>query len=368
MKRLTFVMIFLVLVFGGTGLVFADEDMGVFVNLNTNSIQFIDPVTNTATEPLLVDELRRTGSGLLDVVITHDGKTAIVSNFGGARVFFIDISAGFNAPPTLLGSARTAIFAEDMVITPDDKYVLVTDGAFSSNIAVVDIPNRQFIHNNNLGWRDAQAIDITPDGETVVVVDYFGGWIHAYTLRSDGILLHKKSISVLPFWPINITISPDGRTAIATDAFSSHCLVFFFDSAGELHYQGVSSLPAQSGQSCVFSKDGSKAYYLSNSQSKGTMVHILNVTGVGQVSASGTSIKIWPRRGTGQFFGVDTMALDPSENYLYVTNPTSSAPINDVALLDLTTNTQVGYIPGLNFPVGIAFTTIMSENGNDHEQ
>jgi DNA-binding beta-propeller fold protein YncE len=88
---------------------------------------------------------------------------------------------------------------------------------------------------------------------------------------------------------------------------------------------------------------------------------ILEVTGVGKVSATGTSIKIWPRRGTGGFFGVDTMALDPSENYLYVTNPTDIRPINDVALIDLTTNTQVGYIPGHNIPTGIAFATIMSD-------
>jgi YVTN family beta-propeller protein len=358
MKRLTVVMIFFMLGLCGLGLVFADEDIGVFANMNTGSIQFIDPVTNIATDPLLVDELRRKGGTLLDVVITSDGRTAIVSSFGGSRVFFVDISAGFNAPPTYLGSARTAMFAEDMVITPDDKYVLVTDGGFASGVAVIEIATRTYIHNNNLGWRDAQAIDITPDGETVLVADYWGGAIHAYTLRSDGILIHKKTIWVLPFWPVNIAISPDGRTVIMPLAFASGCLVLYFDTAGELHYKGVIAMPSRAGQSCVFSKDGTKAYYLSNSQNKGTMVHILNVTGVGQVSPSGTSIKIWPRRGTGQFFGVDTMALDPSENYLYVTNPTSFGTINDVALIDLTTNTQVGYIPGLDFPTGIAFTTI----------
>ncbi|MFC2146694.1 hypothetical protein ACFLRT_04965, partial [Acidobacteriota bacterium] len=322
---------------------------------------FIDPVTNIATDPLLVDELRRKGGTLLDVVITSDGRTAIVSSFLGSKVFFIDISAGFNAPPTYLGSARTAMLAEDMVITPDDKYVLVTDGGFSSGVAVIEIATRKFIYNHNRGWRDAQAIAITPDGQTVLVADYLGGMIHAYTLRGDGILIHKKTISVLPFWPLNVSISPDGRTVIVVDAFISGCIVFFFDTEGNLFKKGVTSLPSQAGQSCVFSKDGTKAYYLSNSQAKGTRVHILNVTGVGQVSASGTSIKIWPRRGTVQFFGVDTMALDPSENYLYVTNPSPMNPINDVALIDLTTNTQVGYIPGTGFPTGIAFATIMSD-------
>lgn len=359
MKRLTVVIIFLMLGLGS--LVFADEDIGMFTNMNTDTIQFIDPLTNTASEPIFIKELRRKGGVLLDVVITSDGKTAIVSSFGGSRVFFIDISAGFSAPPTLLGFAQTHIFAEDMVITPDDKYVLVTDGLNSPNVAVVEIATRKFIRNNNLGWRDAQAIAITPDGETVLVSDFFGGAIHAYTLNSDGRLIHKKSILVLPFWPANIAISPDGRTVIVVNAFASRCVVLYFDTEGNLFSKGLTPLPSRNGQSCIFSKDGTKAYYLSNSQARGTLVHILNVTGVGEVSASETSIKIWPRRGTGGFFGVDTMALDPSENYLYVTNPTDFSAINDVALIDLTTNTQVGYIPGNNIPVGIAFTTIRSE-------
>jgi YVTN family beta-propeller protein len=214
-----------------------------------------------------------------------------------------------------------------------------------------------------LGARDAQAIDITPDGETVLVADYFGGQIHAYSLREDGILSHKKSIRILPFWPVNISISPDGRTVIVPLAYASGCIVLYFDTEGNLFYKGVTSLPSRAGQSVVFSKDGTKAYFLSNSQNKGTRVNILNVTGVGKVSASDISIKIWPRRGTSQFFGIETIALSPSENYLYVTNPSSSDAINDVAVIDLATNTQVSYIPGTGYPTGIAFATINRDSG-----
>lgn len=365
MKPFKLLMIFLMV---GMGIMVSADShgkaMGVFANLETNCIQFIDPETNTATEPLFGGELGSHGGGLLDVVITHDGKTAIVSNFGDSRIFFIDISGGFDTPPTLLGSSRTKIFAEDMVITPDDKYVLVTDGGLSSGVAVIEIAHRRYIHTNFLGTNDAQAIDITPDGETVLVADYLGGMVHAYTLRDDGILLHKKTIRILPFWPVNLTISPDGRTVIVPLAFASGCVVLYFDNDGNLFYKGVTSLPARTGQSCVFSKDGKKAYYLSNHHTKGTLVHILNITGVGRVSASGISIPIVPWRGTGQFFGVDTIALEPCENYLYVTNPTSTYAIADVSLVDLNTNTQAGYIPGTGHPTGIAFTTVPECDGN----
>lgn len=158
-------MMFLILGLGSLGLVYADEDIGVFANTNTDTIQFIDPITNTATEPLLVDELRSKGGDLLDVVITSDGKTSIVSSWAGSRVFFIDISAGFSSPPTFLGSTRAGMMAEDLVITPDDKYVLVTDGEFEFGVSVIEIATRKFIRCNKLGWRDAVAIAITPDGQ-----------------------------------------------------------------------------------------------------------------------------------------------------------------------------------------------------------
>lgn len=371
MKRLTFVMMFLVL--GLCSLVSADRDIGVFANNNTTCIQFIDPQYNTATEPLLVGELRRHGSDLLDVVITHDGKTAIVSSFSSAMIFFIDISAGFDAPPTLLGSVRTWMYAEDMVITPDDKFVLITDGSLSYGVSVVEIATRRFIRRNNLGWREAQAIVITPDGQTVLVADYYGRMVHAYTLDSDnGRLTFKKTIRI-GFQPVNLAMAPDGRTVIVPVVDVSGSVILYFDTAGNLFYKGTIAMPSMNGQSCVFSekKKGKypfKAYYLSNSQVSGTRVHILNVTGVGQVSPSGTSIKIWPRRGTSQLFGVDTMALNPDESYLYVTNPTLFGAIADVALIDLNTNSQVGYIPATGIPTGIAFARIKPGNGHGKQQ
>jgi len=353
-------MMFLVL--GLCSLIAADKAIGVFANSNTNSIQFIDPNTNTATMNYLGGELGSYGGGLFDVVITGDGKTAIVSNFGDSRIFFIDISGGFDVPPTILGSKRIGFFAEDMVITPGDEYVLVSDGGFSSRIAAVNL-DTWVVTNNYLGNRYAQAVSITPDGTTVLAADYSGRAVHAFTLNyADGSLTHIKTVRIAPFTPVNVAISPDSRTVITSIAGYSGSAILYFDDAGELVYKGVIAMPSKNGQSCVFNKDGTKAYYLSNSQTKGTLVHILNVTGVGQVSPSGTSIKIWPKLGTSQLFGVDTIALDPEERYLYVANPTLSGGLASVAVVDLESNTQVGYIPANGIPTGIAFTTIADED------
>jgi len=141
-------------------------------------------------------------------------------------------------------------------------------------------------------------------------------------------------------------------------AGSPVCVALSLDTLGMIYLGRVVAMPFKNGQSCVFNKAGDKAYYLSNSQNGGTKIVVLNVTGPGQVSASGTNITVFPRRGTSQLFGVDTIAIDPAENFLYVTNPTLSGGIQGVAIVDLATNSQVSYIKPNGIPTGIAFGTI----------
>jgi DNA-binding beta-propeller fold protein YncE len=376
MKRLRFFLIVMLMV-GLVGMVSADKPkkkgIGVFANLNTNCIQYIDPDTNTASDPLLKGYLGTYAGGLLDVVITANGKTAIVSNFGDSMIHFIDISEGFDEPPTLLGSVWISLFAEDLAITPDDKYVLITDGGLASQVAVVDIPNRSLVYVQDLRGRDAQAIAITPDPVTpeksiVLMADYLNGEIHSYSLDTNGYLSFRETQIVLPAWPVNIAISPDGKTVIVASAFLSIAPVFSIDSVGDLVFREFISLPALGGQSCIFDKKGEKAYFLTNGNpGKGTQVHILNVTGPGHVSASGTSITVYPPYGTGQFFGVDTIALDPDEEFLYVSNPTSFGALNGISVIDLTIPAHVFSIKGTGYPTGICFSAKTKGNGDDGE-
>jgi DNA-binding beta-propeller fold protein YncE len=361
MKRLMILMMFLM--FGLVGAVSANEAFGVFANSNTNNIQFIDPETNTTTGPWLAGQLGSYGGGLFDVAITPDGKKALVSNFGDSKVFCIDISGGFNAEPILLKTIKIPFFAEDIAITPDGTYAVVTDGGFSPRAAVIRVDCCNYLKTNNLGNKSAQAVAITwcenINSYCVVFADYFGRAVHLYTMdpEGDGTLVFRQTVKFPPFTPVNVAISPDGKTVIAAIAGWPCCIVLCFDDHCWLVSKKIVPMPFKNGQSCVFNKAGDKAYYLSNSQTGGTKVVVLNVNGPCEVSPSGTNIKIWPKLGTSQLFGVDTIALDPEERYLYVANPTLSGGLASVAIVDLETNTQVGYIPANGIPTGIAFTT-----------
>jgi len=374
MKRLNILIIFLMIVFVGS--VAAEDGLGVFASLNTGSIQYINPMTHEVSEPLLRSELGDPHGGLLDVAITPDGTKAVVSNFGDSRIFVIDITGGFDGTPTVLGSVYTTMSAEDIAITPDGKYALITDGALGDQIGVFDLATQSLVKMNNIGTLSAQAISITPDGQLVVVADYLGGAIHSFWLDSNGNLTFKETQLIMPFWPVNIAISPDGKTLLAPIAFNSVLPVFLIDSQHNLCFKEFIPLPSRGSQSCVFSYDGAKAYLLLNGNpAGGTLVSILNVTGPGQVSASGTAIVVEPTRDSGQFFGVDTIALGPNGNYLYVTNPTGAAAVRQgvktsppnfhsvagVSVLDLTTNTQVNFLDSIGIPTGIAFTSMDME-------
>lgn len=373
------ILLMLVLVSGMVRLAVAEEPIGVFANNNTNCIQLINPATHEASPSFLKGSLGSYGGGLFDVEITPDGKTAIVSNFGNSKIYFIDISGGFSAQPTILGRTNVGIFAEDLAVTPDGKYVLVTDGGFSSSISVIDVATHQMVSCQNFPDENSISIEVFtgPDGKLyVITTDYDTGKVRLYMMKENGKLKHLrtrhlygayleniaissdgKTAKIKPLHPVNISISPDGKTAITANA-SEYYAAAFAITANDIVFTGLVPLPTKSGQSCVFSKDGAKAYYLSNSVINRAIVHVLNVTGPGQVSYSGISIPIRPKRGTSQLFGVDTIAIDPSGNYLYVANPTVSGGTQRISIIDLTINQQVNYIQANGIPTGIKFATI----------
>jgi DNA-binding beta-propeller fold protein YncE len=341
-------------------MVVADEPIGIVAVSNTNCFHLINPLTQELSPAQLKGELGSYGGGLFDVMITPDGKKGIISNFGDSKIFVVDISGGFNGNPQVLGEVLIPFFAEDIDITPDGKYALVTDGGFSSRLAVVDIDNMAWIYNHNLKNRYANAVAIAPNGRFILLADYFAGNIHSYALAGDGSITFVQTEYILPLRPVNIAISPDGQTAIAVNAGSCNLAVFALSPDGQFGITGIVTLSSKNGQSCVFSKDGTKAYYYSNSQNKPPRIHVLDITGPGVVTVD-SYIDMSIPRGTSQLFGVDTLAIDPSGNYLYVGNPTLSGGVVETTVIDLATNTEVNQLGCNGIPTGISFGTITTD-------
>ena len=420
----------------------APAGVGGLVAINDlySSIKTVNPRTLTVSPRLLDGQMEGLpteetpspkGGGLFDAVITPDGKTAVVSNFGMQIVYFLDISNPDS--PTVLGSVPItydtgkvdeggkpivySFYAEDIALTPDGRYLLVTDGGFTPYMALINVRTRTL----KTIWKlEAPGVDeegeptvidynacscsVAGDGRTVLLTDYFEGKIHVFLMNPDaGTLEYRQSFDTystlkepvdvrlvnaatakgreslygkkpveVGIRPVNLAISPDGRTAVAVgtamdpgssiEDYTSSCSpwVYRVNAPGRVVFKGKVDLPkvARGAQSGAFSRDGSKFYLgvneyrdpsaLYDEEGKkiikivpNYVIYVFRVTPEGNLVDTGARVELATARGTSQLFGVETMEVDPENRYLFVSNPTVSGGARMVSVVDLQTLKEV---------------------------
>jgi len=323
------------------------NNFGIVALNNTGSICILDGNALKISEPLLNHEFGSYGGGLFDVAITPDGKTAMVSNFGDSTVYFIDTSNP--SMPHVKGSVQIDFFAEDIAVTPNGKYLLVTNGGFASRIAVVDIEGQKVVKSDVP--KDSlyhNAVSVSPDGRTVLTADYFACRVNVFTLSSYGNLTYRKTIDLFDDIesprPVNLEISPDGKTVIVASANAP--LVFpilTIQGPGDVVLSDIVKQNAglRGAQSVAFNRAGTKAYLhcvtrfpdANNVSYDGNAIAELQKNFMGKWEVS----QIIPVDfyGTSQLFGVDTLAINDTNGYLYVSNPTVSGGTPYVQVVDV---------------------------------
>jgi DNA-binding beta-propeller fold protein YncE len=317
------------------------------------SIYIIDATTDTAQGPFLRPLGR--GQSLLDVVVTPDGGTAIVSNFDGNIIYFIDLTA---PTPAVLGSVLTTFSAEDIALSPDGRWALVTDGSGKDRIASIDVLNREVVQTL-VGPRMAQAIAIAADGETVLTADTDNDRVHVLHLSpEDGELTYTEQHLITGDAPINVAISPDGRTALVANFWDDMVTVLRIDGPADVVKIGeLGHLPGGQ-QSIAFSPNGQEAYVVSVDPDP-DQLSVLDVKGPGNVTDSGIKIDLDTRAWWCGFFGVDCLAVSPDGSKAYVGNPCDNPnwgnPIEEVTIVDLIEYRVMGRIHVGPYPVGVAF-------------
>jgi len=344
-----------------TAVVLPSYGVGI-VAFSNGWIGVLDARTQTVSSPFLAGELGSVGGGLFDVVITPDRKTAMVTNFGDSTVNFIDMSN--RSAPSFLGSVTLSFFAEDIALTPDGRYALVTDGGFSPTIAVIDVQNRLLIEEYTDGAGNSfQAVAVAADGTTVLAVDYFGAKVNTLTLDDLGHLTYVGNLDISnggTLNPVNVSISPDGKTAIvatvanavlpAVPADNMRYPVLEITAPGVVEFKSfvVTTNRLTACQSIVFNPRGTKAYALSNQEDPDPLDLIapnnaiveLDVAGPGAVSDATVTTSV-DFIGSSQLFGVDTLAIDRTGRYLYVSNMTLSGALNQLQVVDVKTASVV---------------------------
>jgi hypothetical protein len=382
----------------------------------TGTLHTVNTASDIVYGPFLTGQLGSEGGGLFDVAVTPNGKTALVSNFSDAAVSFVNVSDPIN--PSFMLSLTTLItytddgdplvptdteivtftmFAEDIDITKDGKYALVTDGGFSAGLVVFDIVAQKEITGSYLGNHFANAVAVAPDG-TVVVADYYAGELHSYLLDETGNLTYVNSYSytinedtseisptgilttgwVIPR-PVNVGIAPDGQTVILCDA-SYYTNTYYTDystplyeigafrivSPGVLSFtQAIVGLTSGNYQSVAFSPTGDKAYVFGNGggtyPAKPSHLTVLDITGPGEISLNNEVAAEIPRYAGSALFGVDSIAVVHNKAFIghetigqYTDTLTNSVHVVDLSTFNVLTLTLQGLPPDTAPSAGVA--------------
>ena len=162
----------------------------------TGTLSVIDTRTDTVYGPFLANKLGSKGGGLFDVAVTPDGNTALVSNFGDKMVSIVDFRNPYS--PTVVATVTLPMYAEDIDITKDGRFALVTDGSFSSFVATIDVIQRSLVYTANFSAEgvDSNAVAIGAYN-TVVTAEYFRGRVDAFLLKETGEVTHTKTYTYL---------------------------------------------------------------------------------------------------------------------------------------------------------------------------
>lgn len=191
-------------------------------NSNSTTISIIDIATNTVTGTI-------TGfDGPSGMVITPDGKTAYVNNYGSpsgvgsgnaTTVRVVDLTTN-----AITGSAITVDLAPaSLAITPDGAFVYVinyVDGnPGTGTISVIRTSDNTVIKTIK-GFSGPFAIAITPDGSFAYVTNFGSNNFSPVGTTVSAVNLSSNSISAtikLGTQPSGIAITPNGRFAYATN-------------------------------------------------------------------------------------------------------------------------------------------------------
>jgi len=202
--------------------------------------------------PFLEYKLGSGGGGLFDIVMVPGQRYALITNFGDSTMYRIDLKDPTN--PVWAGKVDIPFFAEDIACTPDGKLALVTDGGFSSRIAFIDLETFKLNGTFKTGDRQAQAVAVAPNNSTVVFADYWNFKIHygkinkkkngltdmgsvflcAGTASKDPVTGNDKcDNNDLLARPVNVTISPNGKTVLAAICTAGFVAALEINDAGQ---------------------------------------------------------------------------------------------------------------------------------------
>ncbi len=251
-----------------------DAAKWVVVMYASGGIGMLDTDTMILHGPFLQGKLGFQGN--TDVVVTPDGKMALISATNDRFVYFVDISNP--KEPSIKGNVLIPIKPTGIAISADGKYAVVF--GFGQYIVVIDIEAMGVVDLFDLAKEAISFGEIAPDGTVIIgLIDQQS--IGVLVLSENGELTFSGShdLTEHSFAPLNIAVAPDGKTVLVSgmedfdspikhpsqapevgDTPSYPLMVLEISSPGGLEIKNVLTDIPRVVQSVAFDRAGKRAY------------------------------------------------------------------------------------------------------------
>jgi Ca2+-binding RTX toxin-like protein len=159
------------------------------------------------TVPLTTTGSLSTGN----VRITPDLKRGLVTDFN-FEVFVVDLTT---SPPSLAAGTNPIPIShngEDLSISPDGKFLVVSGGAGTASISVIDIAAQAEISTFSTG-SNINSLDVCSDG-SVLAASFDNRTVHRLTLSNTGTLTDTGEVLSVSDDPMNVYCAPGATSGI----------------------------------------------------------------------------------------------------------------------------------------------------------
>lgn len=307
--------------------------MGLVGDFATNSVVAFDPRTHVVLGSVSIPASCGGAAIVGDVVITPDGTQAFVSDFCN-EVFVIDLTV---TPPVLatgINPIPVSQFAEDLTITADGKYLLVSN----PTVSVVDIASRTEI--GVYGGTSVQGFEVCSDN-SILTADYFNQRLRRLAIDGTG-AISDPGESLTVNGPINISCVPGSSTGLGGDF--AQAVSFNVPGLALADQEPMSSYA----QTVITNRAGNKVY-VRNSCNGGTVEYLDYDFTTGALSSSGISLPL--SASTDCWFGLDQIALYRDKLFVSDAGAVNVYSASSGSLLDSITDAAISN------PTGIAIWT-----------
>jgi WD40 repeat protein len=286
------------------------------------------------------------GESIGDVLITPDQTRGFVTTFSNVLIV-IDLTT---SPPRLAAGPNPIPISnpgEDLAISPDGKFLVVSDGGVPAPISVVDIARQAEIHTLSVG-SDTNSIDVCSNG-SVLATSFNDRTVHRLKINRAGVLRDTGEVLSLDSAANNVFCAPGGTSGLVIYGFPTAELTSF--TIPGLHRVDTRELPGGYGNTGLVNVTGNRVFARITDESANTgFIDSFDYNAITAALGATPRFSI-PVSVAPGYFGVDQLALHPNNAKLYVSERDSDAvkvyDANTGALLTAITDAHIDQ------PVGV---------------